>query len=714
MKKLVCFLLAGAMASTGVCAFAETPKVSAASVIAAASGEKALSLEGALAKVKSKIDIPAEFSNFNSSTNQNGDTVSYSFHWSTEDGGKSISISCDGLGRIDFYWRYQNSDDESSRLGNIDKETALSYAESFLRKAMPETFISENDKPVYNPSGYYGYISGNGTSYSFSFIRHTYGVDVSSNTVYLSLKNSGDSFYVENMNIDYDYDAKFEEPGTLLENPDQTYKEVFPLELVYESDYGHTIVPLDEKNKEDSSEVKTVLKYRIDNPDNEYLSAYTGEKVSEKAYMGAFREGMSENALADSGKGGDFASEFTPQELQEIQRVANLKTASEIEASLRKLPDIKMQNLKLDSSNVYKSGDGDDDYTMSLAFRNPNSDKYDGMYVQANAKTGEITSISKACRYDEKIEKLSESQLALAKSKADAFIRAAAPDKAAEYEMSYSSDNGGVAHITYTRMVNGIRFIDDNLNVEYNVNDGSVCGYYINYTKNAVFADAKNVVSAEDAYAELLKVSPLKKLYIRAEDGIYKLCFAANYNNYIEIDATTGKPFDYAAERTGEYSDISGHWCEKTIQKLADVGIALPGDKFNPDEAITGKDLWSLFDMALCSYPYYKIVNDTLVCDTIKVIPDSAKDAPVTREDACVYLASMAGYSKIAKHYDIFRTNFADSDQISPDKIGYAAIMSALGAVSGSNGGSGSMLRPKDNITRAEAAVMLYNYLINN
>ena len=41
------------------------------------------------------------------------------------------------------------------------------------------------------------------------------------------------------------------------------------------------------------------------------------------------------------------------------------------------------------------------------------------------------------------------------------------------------------------------------------------------------------------------------------------------------------------------------------------------------------------------------------------------------------------------------------------EKTGYAAILTGMNIICG-NGGN---LRPKDNITRAEAAVMLYNYM---
>ncbi|NLZ90417.1 MAG: hypothetical protein GX918_00695, partial [Clostridiales bacterium] len=55
----------------------------------------------------------------------------------------------------------------------------------------------------------------------------------------------------------------------------------------------------------------------------------------------------------------------------------------------------------------------------------------------------------------------------------------------------------------------------------------------------------------------------------------------------------------------------------------------------------------------------------------------------------------------------IFVTGFKDQGSISPELVGYVAIAKGLGIV----GGSGGYFNPRASLTRAEAAVMLYNYL---
>ena len=63
---------------------------------------------------------------------------------------------------------------------------------------------------------------------------------------------------------------------------------------------------------------------------------------------------------------------------------------------------------------------------------------------------------------------------------------------------------------------------------------------------------------------------------------------------------------------------------------------------------------------------------------------------------------------KVAKLENIYKVNYSDSDKITAGRIGYCAILSGLGVINGSNGA----IRPKDHLTRAEAIVMLYRYLI--
>ena len=81
--------------------------------------------------------------------------------------------------------------------------------------------------------------------------------------------------------------------------------------------------------------------------------------------------------------------------------------------------------------------------------------------------------------------------------------------------------------------------------------------------------------------------------------------------------------------------------------------------------------------------------------------------AAVSREQAFVYMIRLAGYEKVAALSDIYKVSYADGDQLSDGLIGYAAILSGMGIVAGDGGN----LRPKDSMTRAEAAMMLYRYM---
>ena len=90
-------------------------------------------------------------------------------------------------------------------------------------------------------------------------------------------------------------------------------------------------------------------------------------------------------------------------------------------------------------------------------------------------------------------------------------------------------------------------------------------------------------------------------------------------------------------------------------------------------------------------------------------ISESEKNpsAPVLREDAFVFMIRFMGYERVAKLSGIFNCPFSDANEISPEKLGYAAILSGFGVISG----DASQVRANDNITRAETAMMLYKYL---
>jgi len=78
-------------------------------------------------------------------------------------------------------------------------------------------------------------------------------------------------------------------------------------------------------------------------------------------------------------------------------------------------------------------------------------------------------------------------------------------------------------------------------------------------------------------------------------------------------------------------------------------------------------------------------------------------DGNVTRIDAAKFIARAMGYGNIAK-LDIYRPMFNDIK----NDVGYASILAGLNILSGD--GNGNFI-PDGVLTRAQALIMIYNYL---
>ena len=180
-----------------------------------------------------------------------------------------------------------------------------------------------------------------------------------------------------------------------------------------------------------------------------------------------------------------------------------------------------------------------------------------------------------------------------------------------------------------------------------------------------------------------------------------RLVYLVDAGSTAYIDAFDGSALDYSgapvtAEESGyKYDDISGHWAEKTIALLGEIGIGFDGGKFEPDKTITGKEFCKLADSLFFSLrrsekPIYSLKDS---------------DSAATRIDAVKYVLTSIDYDKVAVLKNIFRTDFLDNAEIKEEDIGYVAIAYALGMVKG----NGETMRTYDELTRAEALTLLVN-----
>ena len=187
----------------------------------------------------------------------------------------------------------------------------------------------------------------------------------------------------------------------------------------------------------------------------------------------------------------------------------------------------------------------------------------------------------------------------------------------------------------------------------------------------------------------------------------------ASKNGSDIVDAVTGK-VKYAREdnKIAEYTDIDGHYAENAIKTLAKYSVGFEGGTFKPDEAITQKDFIALIDAVFIynapvilnkEYDYtnaYRAAKNNGILNDDEYSPDGE----VTRQLASVMLIRAMGFEDVAKLEGIFVPQFTDV----AEKCGYTSILSAMGIVGGDEYGR---FNPQTVLTRADAAIMLYNYL---
>ncbi len=713
MKKLLSTLIIISMLSAAApFAMAETSNSAVAPTAVSVTDSEAM--KTALINVKSRIDVPAELSEFsgNASSYENDGidygSSGYIFRWNNPDNSKSLDIYCDTLGRIGAYYYYDRNpvSTDIGKLSKVSESKAKALTNEFVQKLIPEAFADTSDTleiESFRVSEY------SDSEFTVNYKRMKNGNEVYGSNISITADYSNNSVTIIRANISYDYDAAFNDNAASLENPNESYRSAFPEELVYSKEYNYSIW-----NSEKPEEDKINLLYSLKNPG--YISAVTGEKLELKQTPLARPASGIGGASMDSSSKNE--SSLTSEEITELNEISKLYSADEAEAFIRSLPKLNITSgMKLDSSSMFSLNTLPKKYVLDLYMKDNSADNYQSLSASFDAGHKRLTSLNcyiPSAYYknssDEDNKPLTDEQIEKYTKESDKFLNAAT-DKLSEFkENENNREVYSNLYRSFSRIVNGIPYPDNSIGLTYDTKNDTVTSYYLSYDDDAKFPSPENIISADDAYKKLMEYSPLKLYYIPTDDG-YKLAYTVT--GYTKIDAFTGEDIDkndnYNAY-DASYNDISGHWCESMVKELAENGIALKGESFNPDTAITQEDLLRIL---LASNNRYILNADTDTmydrCYDYKILnkDERNENAAVTREQAFVYMIRIAGYERIAKLNDIYKISYADSDKLSNGLLGYAALLSGMGIING----DGSELRPQDSLTRAEAVTMLYKYM---
>jgi len=195
----------------------------------------------------------------------------------------------------------------------------------------------------------------------------------------------------------------------------------------------------------------------------------------------------------------------------------------------------------------------------------------------------------------------------------------------------------------------------------------------------------------------------------------------------IEVETKTDKEEVSASKQSSRFNDMKGYeWAESSVETLATEGIVngKGNGMFDPGANVTreefAKMIVSLFNFNVVSPNfkftdvnkdswYYEYVRRAHGCRVINGISDTlfGSGQNILRQDAVVMVYNALKYINRAENGDVIK-NFNDESEVSDYARTAVDVLSSCGIIKGDNIGN---LYPKADITRAEAAVIIYNVM---
>lgn len=707
MKKIITAVLAANMILSAFAAgvYAEEPAVSEVSADAPVIEEQSNLTQSEISdfvlKIKSKINIPDNLTEFNGNKYINESGTVYEFNWHDKNNENSVSVSINDKGDIISYSFYENEEDIYGEyngrymLSDISDDEVKGIVKEWIER-LGLSFAGEIDTENMdiNTDIY-------GSSVNVSAKRISNGIPVKNNEIYININKKTKK--IMDFGCNWDYDALPSADSIISEEDAKAkYKQENAVELVYAMDYNN------QKDK------KAVLRYAINDIN---INAKTGEKEKDVS------NGMLYGAAASTADAGGAKLEnsrdivLTPEEIQGTEKLKNLISKEDAEKKILSLENVNTKGFTVNTCN-YQFDDYSKKYILNVTLIN---EDYDYANVNLDAVTGDIISLFfpdknmyKSSRSGD-VKKIPEDE---AKKIAESFIEKY-NSKKSEYKYLRYEDNA----VCYVRMVNGVPFYNDIIGVAFNTEDNTISSYHTQYTENVSFESTDGILTLDDAYNKLFDAKALKLNYVhfyneKARKNDIKLVYCTDYGNHY-IDAHTGKITELYPDQAEIYpTDISGHYAENAINLLIKNGlIVLSEDKFYPDQAVNQQEAMSMLGTLVGWYEPRTALSDDVLDDIYKrlirrgIISSDEKNPSeiVTREKAVKYIVNAVGYTNLRYiNENVFASGFNDVNEISSGYGKYVAAAKGLGIVKGDENGN---FNPKGEVTKGQFAIMMYNAL---
>jgi len=697
-------------------------------------------MEKALLAVKSKIEIPSEYSDFSyefygSSSYSN---ASWRFIWTNPSNYADIQVNCDINNHIIYYYKYVPA--KETGIASFLKTELKSKADEFIRKIAPE--LKGNYELV--STDYEGVYSGN---YVYKYQRVENGIAFPDNVIEVSISSiTGE---VKSISINWLYDKSVPSSETKITKEDaaKLIKENMKMKLVYRQDY----VGIYDKNG--NRKTKAFLVYE---PSQDYISidAKTGEVYNKKSEWFTVSTKLKADVTFDQANmetaDGSATVILTDKEIEKIQELNKLITKEKaIEAITSNASLYLDDTLKSITASLGKISDskGESSYVWYIDMSDPREidyskdDDYYRAYAHAvvDAKSGKIISFYASMKsyFNQKDKKWDTVDIKYnkeqAKSILEKFLKSQISSKFNNSILANSYDDyvlyfteankpvyGGYS-FSYNRTNEGIEYPYNYIYGSVDGITGKIYNYGYYWNDNIEFESPKGVISPEEAMEYYLKNDGFKLIYEINSVNLYYES-SENIEDYIINPKTYFVDYDirlvyrpdvypkYISPFTGEqinangtvykektsyvYSDITDPVLYRNIFLLADMEIGFEGDSFLPNKAVTVGELNKL--LSDIGFGYYSNKED------------STDNSTVTREKAAMTFINKLGLENVAKIKGIYKTGFNDEININSDYIGAVALAKGLGLMGAD---SNNNFNPQKEITRLEAVDLIINFI---
>lgn len=694
-----------------------------------------VSLEQAVRIVKENLEIPQQFTTFTSGFETSDERQVWSLTWASREPGEG-----DFSARVDAatgevvamnLWMPQKDRGQEARLPAVSPVEALQTAEELVSR-LAASHWSEL-QPV--PDDQVIPLTGGQVSYTFRWQRLVNGIPFLGDGV--TVEVSGRDGRVVDYNLAWtrtDFPAA---AGVISpEAARQAFDQAGMLELQYFQ--PSRIRPL---AAGESPQPPVILVYRLHHLSQGVIDALSGEPLvpeagqwfADQGALGGM-EGMEEKAPGSAAF--SEPAPLTPEELEEISTAAGLIGQDAAVAAVKKWVEIPA-GLTLKGASLVTDWASPDRRLWNLHWNNGQAGAGELRYVSArvDATSGEVMSFDLA--YEDAGRKSGQMDREAAQELVEEFLRQIRPQRFQEVELDtqynpgwmpeelQEGENPPTQHFNYRRMVNGIPFPANNIDVTIDAVTGIITHYDVSWS-GPEFPEPDGLLEREQVTDAFLKNQPLTLTYVRLYNPsgseevrlVYSPVTLPGTAAAGMVDARTGQYLGGQGKPVAQppqaysFTDIQGNFAEKEISLLGRAGIfGEYGKAFHPNEKVTlvsllramlGADNGPWANAGLSDQEILKRAKDQ------GWLPeDLAPGANVSREDLAKLLIRMLELERAAQIEGIYQVPYTDADALAPGSLGYVALAWGMGIMKG----DGTTFDGQQAVTRAEAATALVRAL---